>query len=76
MGRPPEPPPRPHRSFVVRLWFESADDEAPGGEWRGQVREVSGGPTVYFRRVEGVVGALRKLTRGVSDEPGETGWPG
>lgn len=57
------------RTFVVRLWFEAADASGgEGGEWRGQLREVPGGRIAYFRTVEGVVAALKKL--GVVDDGG------
>ncbi len=56
------------RTFVVRLWFEATDETGSRGEWRGQVREVPGGDTAYFRKLEGVVGALEKL--GAASGPG------
>ena len=52
-------------SFVLRLWAE------PGGgdveELRGEIRHVPSGATAYFRRLEGVAAALRKVLRQVAE---------
>lgn len=62
----------PTMTYVVRLWYEAGGGNDCEGEWRGQVREVPGGRTAYFRSIDGVVAAMKRLA-GVSgggcDEP-------
>ncbi|HEX9937496.1 MAG TPA: hypothetical protein VGB15_10245 [Longimicrobium sp.] len=52
--------PAQSHSFVMRLWEEPAGGD-DGGELRGEIRHVPSGTTAYFRRLEGVAAALRRL---------------
>jgi len=58
----------PHRThlFTVRLWLETLG----GGqaEWRGQVRHVGTGETVYFREWPGLLDFLQTTLSTPGDE--------
>ena len=45
--------------FVLRLWFEPGGDG--GGEWRGEIRDVTTRARVAFRHLEGLAAAVREL---------------
>lgn len=53
--------PRRSQTFVVRLWAEQLGEG--GVEWRGEIQQVPGGRTVYFRRLEAVPGLFERLIR-------------
>ncbi len=52
------------RTFIVRMRLER-DAASAAGEWRGEIERVPDGARGYFREVEGVVEALRRLLREV-----------
>lgn len=54
-------------SFVLRLWAEPGGGGEPE-ELRGEIRHVPSGAAAYFRRLEGVPAALRRLLDEVVDE--------
>ena len=39
--------PRPRRSFIVRLWLEERESDAPG-VWRGSVTDTASGQMLLF----------------------------
>ena len=51
----------------MRLWEEPAGGD-DGGELRGEIRHVPSGTTAYFRRLEGVAAALRRVLEQVAGE--------
>lgn len=57
--------PAQSHSFVMRLWEEPGGGD-DGGELRGEIRHVPSGTTAYFRRLEGVSAALRRLLEQVA----------
>jgi hypothetical protein len=50
----------------MRLWEEPGGGDDDGGELRGEIRHVPSGTTAYFRRLEGVAAALRRLLEQVA----------
>jgi hypothetical protein len=49
------------QTFVVKIWLESEEDALLPGEWRGEARDVLSGRIVYFRHLEGIAEAIRRL---------------
>ncbi len=47
--------------LVLRLWFEKRRDSEGGGEWRGEVRDVTSRSRASFRHLEGLTAAVREL---------------
>jgi len=60
----------PAHTFVLRVWLERGGG-ADADEWRGELRRVPSGDTVYFRSLEGLAPLLARLL----DPPGEPRTP-
>ncbi len=48
-------------TFLVRMWHEKSGDPDGSGEWRGEVRDVTDNVVAYFRHIDGLAAAIRKL---------------
>lgn len=48
-------------SFIVRIWWEEADDEPSGRRlWRGWVQHVRSGEATYIQDLEGLLSFLER----------------
>jgi hypothetical protein len=61
-----DPPLRPH-TLIIRVWPEPRELEGRDGEWRGEVRQVSTGETVFFRGLDALCPLVRRMIE--SEEP-------
>jgi hypothetical protein len=43
------------------MWHEKSGDPDGSGEWRGEVRDVTDNVVAYFRHIDGLAAAIRKL---------------
>jgi hypothetical protein len=55
--------PSTSQTFILRVWLEPGPG-GEAGEWRGELKSVPGGETVYFRGLDGVGVALRRAVEG------------
>lgn len=61
--------PTPSQTFILRAWLEP--DATGGGEWRGELKPVSGGASSYFRTWDALPALLRRVVeRGAREEGG------
>jgi hypothetical protein len=48
-------------TFILKLWVEpNAADEA-GGEWRGEIAQVSSNQVLYFRGIERIAPTVQRM---------------
>jgi hypothetical protein len=58
---PSEPP--LSQTYILRVWLEPGADGG-AGEWRGELKQVPGGATKYFRTWDALPALLRQVVEG------------
>jgi hypothetical protein len=53
------------QTFILRVWLEPG---AGGGEWRGELKSVPGGESVFFRTWDALPALLRRVVEGEGQE--------
>jgi hypothetical protein len=52
--------PRSH-TFIIRIWVEPREIEGTPVQWRGEIKHVPSGKTVFFQRLETLPERLEHL---------------
>jgi hypothetical protein len=47
-------------AFIVRVWYETFEQQGDSGEWRGSIEQVDAGERLYFRDLALVPRFIRK----------------
>jgi hypothetical protein len=51
--------PRRKSAFLVNVWFETGEPDAPAaGVWRGSVEHLDSGRRLYFNEIASLVGFI------------------
>lgn len=66
MKKKDEPPATANLSFVVRMWLEEVDDDTQKAIWRGQVKNVLSGESIYFQDLASLKVFIEEQTRNYS----------
>ena len=48
-------------TFILKLWIEPNGADEAGGEWRGEIAQVTSDQVLYFRGIEGITPTVRRM---------------
>lgn len=60
--------------FIVRVWCERGDGDAPVTEWRGSVEHIQSGQRAFFRNLEAVLDFVRPHLEGIGIDAQQRFW--